>query len=161
MAQNDASKTLPFQVIGVGVVINAAGEVLIDQRLEEGLLGGMWEFLGGKQEQGETIEACIARELKEELGIEVKVGAELISVNHAIAIRSCVLWCISATGCRESHSHLSVNRCVGCGQMNLGITPSRPPMRGSLRPCLVGSFSKITLIHRALNCERGGLIIGF
>ena len=79
----DASKPLPFQVIGVGVVINAAGEVLIDQRLEEGLLGGMWEFPGGKQEQGETIEICIARELQEELGIAVTVGAELITVDHA------------------------------------------------------------------------------
>ena len=79
----DASKPLPFQVIGVGVVLNAAGEVLIDQRLEEGLLGGMWEFPGGKQEQGETIETCIARELKEELGIAVTVGAELITVDHA------------------------------------------------------------------------------
>ena len=79
----DASKPLPFQVIGVGVVLNAAGEVLIDQRLEEGLLGGMWEFPGGKQEQGETIETCIARELKEELGIAVTVGSELITVDHA------------------------------------------------------------------------------
>ena len=79
----DASKPLPFQVIGVGVVINAAGEVLIDQRLEEGLLGGMWEFPGGKQEQGETIKTCIARELKEELGIVVTVGDELITVDHA------------------------------------------------------------------------------
>ena len=70
-------------MIGVGVVLNAAGEVLIDQRLEEGLLGGMWEFPGGKQEQGETIENCIARELKEELGIAVTVGAELITVDHA------------------------------------------------------------------------------
>ena len=56
---------------------------MIDQRLEEGLLGGMWEFPGGKQEQGETIETCIARELKEELGIAVTVGAELITVDHA------------------------------------------------------------------------------
>ena len=79
----EAPKPLPFQVIGVGVVLNAAGEVLIDQRLEEGLLGGMWEFPGGKQEQGETIENCIARELKEELGIAVTVGAELITVDHA------------------------------------------------------------------------------
>ena len=79
----DATKPLPFQVIGVGVVLNSAGEVLIDQRLEEGLLGGMWEFPGGKQEQGETIETCIARELKEELGIAVTVGAELITVDHA------------------------------------------------------------------------------
>ena len=79
----EAPKPLPFQVIGVGVVLNAAGEVLIDQRMEEGLLGGMWEFPGGKQEHGETIETCIARELKEELGIAVTVGAELITVDHA------------------------------------------------------------------------------
>ena len=76
-------KSLPFQVIGIGVVINAAGEVLIDQRLEEGLLGGMWEFPGGKQEPGEAIEACVARELMEELGIVVSVGEALITVDHA------------------------------------------------------------------------------
>ena len=76
-------KPLPFQVIGIGVVINAVGDVLIDQRLEEGLLGGMWEFPGGKQEPGEPIEACIARELMEELGIVVSVGEALITLNHA------------------------------------------------------------------------------
>ena len=76
-------KPLPFQVIGIGVVINEAGDVLIDQRLEEGLLGGMWEFPGGKQEPGEPIEACIARELMEELGIEVSVGEGLITLDHA------------------------------------------------------------------------------
>lgn len=80
---SEETKPLPFQVIGVGVVLNAAGEVLIDQRLEEGLLGGLWEFPGGKQESGEVIEACIARELQEELGIDVRVGEELISVDHA------------------------------------------------------------------------------
>ena len=79
----DAPKTLPFQVIGVGVVLNAAGEVLIDQRLEEGLLGGMWEFPGGKQEPDETIEACIVRELREELAIDVVVEDHLITVDHA------------------------------------------------------------------------------
>ena len=76
-------KPLPFQVIGIGVVINADGDVLIDQRLEEGLLGGMWEFPGGKQEPGEPIEACIARELMEELGIVVSVGEALITLVHA------------------------------------------------------------------------------
>ena len=76
-------KPLPFQVIGIGVVINADGDVLIDQRLEEGLLGGMWEFPGGKQEPGEPIEACIARELMEELGIVVSVGEALITLDHA------------------------------------------------------------------------------
>ena len=79
----EAPRELPFQVIGVGVVLNQAGEVLIDQRLNEGLLGGMWEFPGGKQEPGEAIEATIARELMEELAIEVSVDQQLICVDHA------------------------------------------------------------------------------
>ena len=79
----DAPRELPFQVIGVGVVLNAAGDVLIDQRLNEGLLGGLWEFPGGKQEPGEPIEATILRELQEELAIEVEVGEELITLEHA------------------------------------------------------------------------------
>ena len=79
----DTPRELPFQVIGVGVVLNGAGEVLIDQRLNEGLLGGLWEFPGGKQEPGEAIEATIARELMEELAITVEVGTELIRVEHA------------------------------------------------------------------------------
>jgi len=79
----DTPRAVPFQVIGVGVVMNEAGEVLIDQRLNEGLLGGLWEFPGGKQEQGELIVDTIARELREELAIEVSVGEELISLDHA------------------------------------------------------------------------------
>ena len=79
----DTPRAVPFQVIGVGVVLNDAGEVLIDQRLNEGLLGGLWEFPGGKQEQGELIVDTITRELQEELAIEVSVAEELITVEHA------------------------------------------------------------------------------
>ncbi len=79
----DAPLELPFQVIGVGVVRNATGQVLIDQRLNEGLLGGLWEFPGGKQEPDEPIERTIARELQEELAIEAEVGEELITLEHA------------------------------------------------------------------------------
>ena len=79
----EAPRELPFQVIGVGVVLDQAGRVLIDQRLNEGLLGGLWEFPGGKQEPGEAIEATIARELSEELAITVEVGEELITLEHA------------------------------------------------------------------------------
>ena len=94
----DAPRALPFQVIGVGVVFNDRGQVLIDQRLEEGLLGGLWEFPGGKQEEGEGIEATIARELREELAIEVAVGEALIRVDHAYSHKRlrfevhCCLW---------------------------------------------------------------------
>ena len=79
----EASTPPPFQVIGVGLVFDGTGRVLIDQRLEEGLLGGMWEFPGGKQETGEEITATIAREMREELAIEVEVLQELIRLDHA------------------------------------------------------------------------------
>jgi len=79
----DTTPPIPFQVIGVGVVRDGEGRVLIDQRLQEGLLGGLWEFPGGKQEPGEAIEATIQRELREELAIEVTVGEELITLEHA------------------------------------------------------------------------------
>ena len=77
-----ASTAPPFQVIGVGLVFDGSGRVLIDQRLEQGLLGGMWEFPGGKQEPGEAIADTIARELREELAIEVAVEEELIRLDH-------------------------------------------------------------------------------
>ncbi|MFY7695437.1 MAG: (deoxy)nucleoside triphosphate pyrophosphohydrolase, partial [Cyanobium sp.] len=79
----EASSPLPFQVIGVGVVFDPSGRVLIDQRLEEGLLGGLWEFPGGKQEPEEPIAETIRRELREELAIEAEVGEELVTVDHA------------------------------------------------------------------------------
>jgi len=79
----ELSKPVPFQVIGVGVVQDEGGRVLIDQRLEEGLLGGLWEFPGGKQEPDEPIAETIRRELREELAIEAEVGEELITLEHA------------------------------------------------------------------------------
>jgi len=47
------------------------------------MLAGLWEFPGGKQAPGETMKACIARELKEEMGIEIEVGPHLVTVHHA------------------------------------------------------------------------------
>ncbi len=79
----DAPRTVPFQVVGVGVVLDGAGRVLIDQRLNEGLLGGLWEFPGGKQEEGEAIAATYGRVRVEELALEVEVGQELIVIEHA------------------------------------------------------------------------------
>ncbi len=76
-------KKIPHITVGAAVTVNRKGEVLIAQRLEGDMLGGLWEFPGGKQEPGETIMECIARELKEELGINVDVGDFLMTVKHA------------------------------------------------------------------------------
>lgn len=59
------------------------GQVLIARRPAEGLLGGMWEFPGGKQEPGEDLSECLQREIREELGIAVEVGEEFGVYQHA------------------------------------------------------------------------------
>ena len=64
-------------------VIRRNGHILIAQRPERGLLGGMWEFPGGKIEPGESLPTCLKRELREELAIEVKVGLPFGVYEHA------------------------------------------------------------------------------
>ncbi|MBD0335482.1 MAG: A/G-specific adenine glycosylase [Cyanobacteria bacterium Co-bin13] len=74
---------LPHKQIGVAVIWNEQRQILIDRRRQEGLLGGLWEFPGGKIEPNETVTDCIRREIMEELGIEIEVGERLIVVEHA------------------------------------------------------------------------------
>jgi len=76
---------VPHKHVGAALTVNRAGKLLIAQRGEHGMLGGMWEFPGGKREPGETMEACIARELAEELGIDVAVGGHEVTVAHAFS----------------------------------------------------------------------------
>ncbi len=83
LPMSEAKAPLPHKQIGVAVIWNDQREILIDRRKQEGLLGGLWEFPGGKIEPDETIEACIAREILEELGIEIAVGDRLCTVTHA------------------------------------------------------------------------------
>ena len=64
-------------------ILEKDGKILIAQRKsEDDLFGGLWEFPGGKIEEGETPEECMARELKEELNIEVEVGELITSNKH-------------------------------------------------------------------------------
>ena len=83
LPMRETSSPLPHKLIGVAVIWNDQGQILIDRRPQSGLLGGLWEFPGGKIEPGETVEACIEREIQEELGIQVEVGDRLITIDHA------------------------------------------------------------------------------
>jgi 8-oxo-dGTP diphosphatase len=61
----------PLVLVAAAALVDADGRVLICQRPEGKPLAGLWEFPGGKVEAGETPEACVIRELAEELGITV------------------------------------------------------------------------------------------
>lgn len=78
-----ARKRVPHKIVGAGIVTSRAGKILIAQRKDDSMLGGLWEFPGGSVERGETLPQCIRRELREELGIDVRVGARVVTVHHA------------------------------------------------------------------------------
>ncbi len=80
--KKNLKKEIPFQEIGLALVFNKDGELLIDQRLDSGSMGGMWEFPGGKKELNEPIEKTITREIKEEIGIDIKLVEKLLSFEH-------------------------------------------------------------------------------
>lgn len=62
------------------VITDARGRILLNRRTENRDMAGLWEFPGGKREPGETSEAALVRELREELGIEAEIGAWLMDV---------------------------------------------------------------------------------
>ncbi|MDY7021314.1 MAG: A/G-specific adenine glycosylase [Cyanobacteriota bacterium] len=83
LPMREANQPLPHKIIGVAVIWNEQKQILIDKRPAKGLLGGLWEFPGGKLEENETLEDCIRREIQEELAIEIEVGSHLITIEHA------------------------------------------------------------------------------
>jgi len=58
-------------------IISRGAKVLITKRLPNEHLGGYWEFPGGKCHETETLEQCAQREIKEELGLEIKVKTKI------------------------------------------------------------------------------------
>ncbi len=75
-------KPVPHHDIAVGV-IEEQGRVLVQKRPEEAMLGGLWEFPGGKAEPGEALPDACRREIQEELGVEVEVGEAVAQIEHA------------------------------------------------------------------------------
>ncbi len=71
------------QIEVTAAVIFEDGKVLITRRPSKGLLGGLWEFPGGKREDGESLSDCLRRELREELAVETSVGEAFGEYKHA------------------------------------------------------------------------------
>ena len=75
-------------IIVSAAVVEIDGRFLITRRQQGVHLEGLWEFPGGKCTQGETLNACLARELSEELDVPSRVGAEIFGTTHAYPERS-------------------------------------------------------------------------
>jgi 8-oxo-dGTP diphosphatase len=75
----------PLLLVAAAALVDVDGRVLICRRPEGKQLAGLWEFPGGKVEPGETPEACLIRELEEELGIRVSAPclAPFVFASHA------------------------------------------------------------------------------
>ncbi len=76
------ARSTPQYHIAVGVVFKN-NQVLITRRKADGLLGGLWEFPGGKIKDGESAQAACIREIKEEVNLEVRIERHLSTVKHA------------------------------------------------------------------------------
>ena len=78
----ETSPQPPLVEVAAAVLRDAQGRLLLSQRPEGKHLAGLWEFPGGKRESGESIHDALARELREELGIEVAESKPLLSLTH-------------------------------------------------------------------------------
>ena len=93
--------------VSAGLIFRA-GKLLITQRHAGAHLGGLWEFPGGKREPGETFEACLVRELREELRILVRLEQKLpISTHHypSVTVTLHPFVCTMATGHPNPQEH--------------------------------------------------------
>jgi mutator protein MutT len=72
----------PRRIEVAAALVFRDGRLLITQRFPASHLGGLWEFPGGKREPGESWEGCLARELDEELGIDIRAGELVEKLDH-------------------------------------------------------------------------------
>jgi A/G-specific adenine glycosylase len=85
----------PHYQVAAGIIWRGT-RLLIAQRRDDSMLGGLWEFPGGKQEEGESLPECLAREIREELDIEIEGAGPLVSLDHAYTHFSITLHVLEA-----------------------------------------------------------------
>jgi A/G-specific adenine glycosylase len=98
----------PHRDVTAGIIWNGQGRFLITRRPLDGMLGGLWEFPGGKRRPGEELPACLRREIREELAIEIEIGALLCTVEHAFTHFQMTLY---AFHCQLVYGE---PQCLGC-----------------------------------------------
>jgi A/G-specific adenine glycosylase len=111
-------KPIPHKEMTAAVIGDKGGRLLIVQRPNKGLLGGLWKFPGGERGGDETLQQGLRRRVREELGIGVKVGRALTSVDHAYTHFRITL---HAFRCARREG---TPRAIGCDRVQW-VTPDR------------------------------------
>ena len=106
-------KRTPHYDVAAGIIwqngnIGPNAKFLIAQRPLDGLLGGLWEFPGGKKEDGETLPETLKREIQEELTMEIQVGDFQISIKHAFTHFRITLHAYHAVHLNGEPQHIGV-----------------------------------------------------
>lgn len=71
------------KIVVTAAVIRRGDAFLVTRRLQGAHLEGYWEFPGGKCDAGESLAACLQREIREELDVDVRTGREVLATEHA------------------------------------------------------------------------------
>lgn len=103
-----ARKAIPHYDVVAAVTVREDNRVLVARRPQDAMLGGLWEFPGGKREVGESLADALQRELDEEMDIGIEVGKEVVVINHAYThfrITLYAFYCLLISG---------TPRCIEC-----------------------------------------------
>lgn len=131
----------PLLLVAACALIDVDGRVLVCQRPEGKQMAGLWEFPGGKVETGETPEACVIRELNEELGISVTQAclAPFVFASHAyedfhllMPLYLCRRW----EGFVERREHAALKWVRPTELSELPMPPADAPLAAYLRDLL-------------------------
>jgi A/G-specific adenine glycosylase len=115
---------IPHYTIVIGL-IKRGEQILIQKRKEDGLLGGLWEFPGGKVEAGENLEEAVLREIKEETGLDVLLEQKITTIKHAYThfrITLTAFYCQWVRGEAEIHA-ATENRWVAVDSLSTFAFP--------------------------------------
>jgi len=131
--------------VAIGILVRCSGEsgtILVTRRPDHCLLGGYWEFPGGKIEPGETPQECLRREFLEEVGLAIRVGGALPLLEHDYPygrVRLHPFWCTLEGECDANPVHHQVTE-------HRWVTPQEltslrfPPANGPIIAAVVAGW---------------------
>ena len=125
--------------VAAGLIVRD-GQILIARRRDSAHLGGLWEFPGGKRRPGESFEACLTREILEELGLAIAVHEQIASAEHDDAERRVRLRFYRCTILEGEPRPLGCEECRWVTPTQIGSYPFPPADEPLVRQIATGNI---------------------